>query len=79
METIVLIARRYFLVAAVVYLFIQITAVNVGQALGPGAFEMGIIVTAIAMLSGIVTACTLAIVDEIRKLGDKISGKEPVK
>lgn len=71
MKQIIYFLKKYFLVAVLVFVFVQYAAISIGSAIGPGPFEIGLVVTAIAMMSGIMVACTLAIIDEIRKLSKK--------
>ncbi|MCC5912410.1 MAG: hypothetical protein JJT76_18490 [Clostridiaceae bacterium] len=44
----------------------EFLAINVGEALGAGAFEIGLIGTSISILTATVVVCTMIIVDAIK-------------
>lgn len=54
----------------VVFWIVEVLSINIAQALGPGPGEIGIVVSAISMLSAIVVICTFAIVDTIKSINN---------
>ncbi|WP_461614968.1 hypothetical protein [Clostridium sp. Marseille-QA1073] len=57
----------YLLIGFITFWIVEFLATNVGSAIGSGAYEIGLVVTAISILCAIVVVCTFIIVDEIKK------------
>lgn len=58
----------FIIIGFITYLFVEILSTNVGYAIGAGADDIGLVVTAISILCGIIVVCTCIIVDTIRNI-----------
>ncbi len=58
----------FIIIGFITYLFVEILSTNVGYAIGAGPGDIGLVVTAISILCGIVVVCTCIIVDAIRDI-----------
>ncbi|QZY53773.1 hypothetical protein [Crassaminicella profunda] len=56
----------YIIIGLLVFLSVEFLSINVGNAIGSGPGEIGIVVSAISILCSIVVICTLIIVDTIK-------------
>lgn len=56
----------YFAIGFLVFYLVDVFSISFGKALGAGPVEIGIIVSSISMLSGILVICTLIITDAIK-------------
>lgn len=56
----------YFILGIIVYWTVNFISIGLGSALGSGASEAGIIVSAISVLCAIMIICTMIIVDAIK-------------
>lgn len=56
----------YAVIGFIVFWVVEFLSVSVGSALGSGAYEIGLIGTAISLQSSILVICTLVIVDAIK-------------
>ena len=58
----------YTIIGFIVFWIVEFLAVTIGSALGSGPGEIGLVVSAISILSAIVVTCTLIIVDAIKNI-----------
>ena len=58
----------YTLTGFVVFWLSMFLAISIGQALGAGPFEAGLIVAAISVLTATTVVCTMVIVDTIKSM-----------
>lgn len=56
----------YLLKGVLVFFIVEILSINIGYLFGSGTSEIGLIVSAISILSAILVVCTLIIVDTIK-------------
>lgn len=56
----------YFFLGFLVFWIVEFLSVNVAEAIGSGPGQIGIVVSAIALLCSTVVICTLIIVDTIK-------------
>ena len=61
----------YIINGIIVFILTNFISINFAQAIGSGPVDIGIIVSAIAILCSIVVICTIVIVEEIRSLNNK--------
>lgn len=57
---------RYFIGGFLVFMIVLFLSINIAQLIGPGPGDIGMVVTAIAMLCAIIVICTFIIVDSIK-------------
>lgn len=62
---------KYVILGFIVFWSFEILSVYIGEALGPGPFGIGVVVSAISMLSSIVVVCTIIVVDAIKSIQNK--------
>lgn len=60
----------YFLLGFIVFWIVDFLAINIGYGLGAGAFDIGLILAAISILSAIVVVCTCVIIAKINEVRD---------
>jgi hypothetical protein len=58
----------YAITGFVVFWLSKFLAISIGQALGAGPFEAGLIVSAISILTATLVVCTMVIVDTIKSI-----------
>ena len=58
----------YALTGFVVFWLSMFLAISIGQVLGAGPFEAGLIVAAISVLTATMVVCTMVIVDAIKSI-----------
>ena len=58
----------YAVTGFIVFWLAKFLAVSIGQALGPGPFEAGLIVAAISILTATIVVCAMVIVDAIKRI-----------
>ncbi|MTI48928.1 hypothetical protein [Sporosalibacterium faouarense] len=56
----------YILIGFLIFWIVEFLSINVGTAIGSGPGEIGVVVSAIALLCSTVVICTLIIVDAIK-------------
>lgn len=58
----------FIIIGFITYLIVQFLSINVGYALGAGPASIGLVVTAISILSAIIVVCTCVMVDTMRNI-----------
>lgn len=58
----------FIIIGFITYLTVEFLSINVGYAIGAGPGAIGLVVTAISILCGIIVMCTCIIVDAIRNI-----------
>lgn len=58
----------YFIIGFIVFIATNFISINFAQAVGAGPGDIGIVVSAIAVLCSIVVICTMVIVQAIKNL-----------
>jgi hypothetical protein len=58
----------YGVTGFIIFWLVEIFSILIGNALGAGASDAGIVVSAIAILSAVLVICTRAIIDAIKSL-----------
>lgn len=55
----------FIIIGFIIFGLVEVISINVGYAIGAGPADIGIVVTAIAILCAIIVICTCVIVDVI--------------
>lgn len=58
----------FIIIGFITYFLVEFVSINVGYAIGAGPGDIGLIVTAISILCGIIVVCTCILVDAIRNI-----------
>ena len=58
----------HLILGFIIFVIVELISINVGNFLGSGPSEAGIIVSAISVLCSIVIVCTLIIVETLEKV-----------
>ncbi|MCT4661390.1 MAG: hypothetical protein N4A40_05955 [Tissierellales bacterium] len=58
-------------VGIIAFMLAEFLSINVGTMIGSGAYEIGLIVTSLSILTAVVIVCTMIIVDTIKENGSK--------
>lgn len=61
----------FIFIGFITYLLVEFLSINVGYAIGAGPDAIGLVVTAISILCGVIVICTCIIVDSIRNIKAK--------
>ena len=61
----------YIIIGIIVFILTNFISINFAQAIGAGPGDIGIVVSAIAVLCSIVVICTIVIVEEIKSINVK--------
>ncbi|MDF2546172.1 MAG: hypothetical protein K0R93_1070 [Anaerosolibacter sp.] len=56
----------YIIIGLLTFWIVEFLSINVGQSLGAGPYEIGLVISAISILCSLVVVCTLIIVDTIK-------------
>lgn len=63
----------YFIIGVIVFVLTDIISIILGHTIGAGPGDIGIVVSAVSILCGVVVVCTMVIVDTIKSINDKDS------
>ena len=58
----------FIIIGFITYFLVEFLSINVGYAIGAGPGAIGLVVTAISILCGIIVVCTCILVDAIRNI-----------
>ena len=58
----------FIILGFITYFLVEFLSINVGYAIGAGPGAIGLVVTAISILCGIIVVCTCILVDAIRNI-----------
>lgn len=61
---------KKILIGVFVFLVVEFLAINLGNIIGAGPMDIGLVVCAISLLCGVMVICTLYIVEAIKEKKD---------